>query len=163
MSRLSRRSIGSRRSIASRSGAVLKKLLFAAAVLVVSVAGLGVIGTVMIAAMFESVDDARQTGTKIKLDSVKTIVQQYQRDCGDLPRDLPELAVPDPRHGNCPWLTADDLRDTWGNPMMIKLGELADAFEIVSFGADGVENGFGFELGYDRDLSSDRPLVNDDA
>lgn len=126
--------------------------------LLVAIAILGILGTVVITSLWDAVDDARQTGTKTKLDSVKSVVQQYKKSHNELPTDLMVLTEEDPRHGNKPWLTEDDLRDTWGNLMVIKLGERPGEFEIVSFGGDGVDNGFTLDLGYDRDLSSNRPL-----
>lgn len=126
--------------------------------LLVAIAILGILGTVVIAALWDNVDDARQTGTKTKLDTVKSTVQQYKRLHNELPRELSVLTEDDPRHGNRPWLTEDDIRDTWGNFMVIKMLDRPGQFEIVSFGGDGVDNGFDLSLGFDRDLSSDRPL-----
>ena len=130
--------------------------------LLVAIAILGILGTVVITALWDNVDDARQTGTKTKLDSVKTVVQQYKRAHNELPEDLMILTEEDPRHGNRPWLTPDDIRDTWNNLMVIKLGDRAGEFEIISFGADGQENGFGLELSYERDLSSNLALIPDE-
>lgn len=126
--------------------------------LLVAIAILGILGTVVITTIWDNVDDARQTGAKAKLDSLKNTVMSYRRKHNDIPTDLSRLTEEDPLNGNRPWVTEDDIKDTWDNLIVIKRGDRAGEFELISYGADGVESGFGAELGYDRDLSSNRPL-----
>jgi len=126
--------------------------------LLVAIAILGILGTVVITNLWDNVDEANQVGTHTKLTQVKNVVQSYKRKHGEIPDDLMRLTEEDPKNGNRPWLKEDDLRDTWGTLLQLKKGERAGEFEIISLGADKTENGFGMELGYDRDLSSERPL-----
>jgi general secretion pathway protein G len=126
--------------------------------LLVAIAILGILGTVVITNLWDNVDEANQVGTHTKLRQVKDVVQSYRRKHGELPDDLMRLTEEDPKNGNRPWLKEEDLHDTWSNLIMLKKGDRPGEFEIVSFGSDGQENGFGMELGYERDLSSDRPL-----
>lgn len=126
--------------------------------LLVAIAILGILGTTVIMAVWDAPDDASQKTTKAKLGTVKQMVEMYKRTHYELPDDLQVLMEEDPRHGNRPWLASADILDAWNNPMQLKLGERPGEFEIVSLGEDGVLNGFGLELGYGRDLSSNRPL-----
>jgi general secretion pathway protein G len=130
--------------------------------LLVAIAILGILGTVVITTLWDNVDDAKQTGTKAKLDSLKNTVMSYRRKHNDIPDDLTKLIEEDPLNGNRPWLAEDDIKDTWGNTIVIKRGDRSGEFELISYGGDGQENGFGMELGYDRDLSSNRPLTGDE-
>ncbi|MBM4014575.1 MAG: prepilin-type N-terminal cleavage/methylation domain-containing protein [Planctomycetes bacterium] len=131
--------------------------------LLVAIAILGILGMVVVSSLWDNVDDAKQIGAKTKVDSIKTMVMQYRRIHNDLPGDLSVLTEEDPRHGNRPWLQSDEIRDTWGNQMIIKKGDRPGEFEIISFGADGIENGFDLTLGYERDISSNRPLDEEEG
>lgn len=130
--------------------------------LLVAIAILGILGTVVVTTLWDAVDESKQTGTKTKLDQVKQTVMRYRNKHGDIPDDLSRLVEADPLNGQRPWLSEEDLRDTWNNLMVIKRGERSGEFEIISFGADGVENGFDLGLGFDRDLSSNLPLTPDE-
>lgn len=126
--------------------------------LLVAIAILGILGMVVITNLWDNVDEANQVGTHTKLRQVKDVVQSYKRKHGELPDDLMRLTEEDPKNGNRPWLKEEDLRDTWRNLILLKKGDRPGEFEVISYGADGQENGFGMDLGYDRDLSSNLPL-----
>ncbi len=126
--------------------------------LLVAIAILGILGMVVVTSLWENVDNAKQIGAKTKVDQIKTMVMQYRRVHNELPNDLSVLTEEDPRHNARPWLQPDEIRDTWGNQMIIKKGDRPGEFEIISYGADGIENGYDLTLGYERDISSNRPL-----
>jgi general secretion pathway protein G len=139
-----------------RSGFTLIELLVAIAIL-------GILGVVVVQSLWDNVDDAKQVGAKTKVDQIKTTVMQYRRKHNELPNELSILTEEDPLNGNRRWLQPDELRDTWNNLMVIKKGERPGEFEIISYGEDGIENGYDLSLGFARDISSNRPLAEVDG
>ncbi len=132
--------------------------------LLVTVAILGVLATVAIGEIWDYIDDAKQTGTKAKLESIKTQVMMFKRKHNRVPDDLEVLLEPDDRNKGEPWLSEDDIRDAWGNRVYIIHGDRSSQFEIVSYGENNEEDGYDPSLGYDMDISSERPLFPaDDA
>jgi general secretion pathway protein G len=127
--------------------------------LLVAIAILGILGTVVIKAVAVYIDEARQTGTKTKVDIVHAQVESYRRKHNDLPRDLEDLLQADPMNNNLPYLdNVDDIYDAWSHKMDLVRGERTGQFEVVSYGANGTPDGYGFEHGLERDISSTRPL-----
>ena len=136
----------------SRAGFTLIELLVAIAIL-------GILGTVVIKAVSGYIDEAKQTGTKTKVDTVHAQVETFRRKHNDLPRDLDDLLQPDIMNNNVPYLdNEDDIYDAWAHKMELRKGDKTGQFEVVSLGANGAADGFGLELGLDRDISSVRPL-----
>ncbi len=136
----------------SRRGFTLIELLVAIAIL-------GILGTVVLKAVWGSVDDAKQEATKAKVDIVHGMVETFRRKHNDLPRSLDDLLVPDLMNNNRAYVdNPEDLLDAWNRRLDIKPGERVGQFEVVSYGANGTEDGFGLEYELDRDISSVRPL-----
>ena len=141
-----------RRRLRSRAGFTLIELLVAIAIL-------GILGTVVIKAVWSNIDEAKQTGTKTKVDMLHAQVESYKRKHNELPGELGELALEDPRNNNRAYVDSeDDLYDAWGNRMELLTGDKAGQFEVVSYGANGDPDGYTLDLGLDRDISSIRPL-----
>ena len=122
--------------------------------LLVAIAILGILGTVVIKSVWKNVDEAKQTGTKTKVDQIHDAVMMFRRKHNGLPKWPEEMLEPDIMNNNEPWLTEDEIVDAWGRQMELKQGDKAGQFEVVSLGADGTPDGEGF----DRDISSARPL-----
>ncbi len=130
--------------------------------LLVAIAILGILTATVVTTVWQHLDRANQTGTKGKLDTVHEILQTYKTKHGEVPDDITKLLEDDPRNNMKAWLTADDIKDTWGHQMVIKLGDKNGEFEVISYGEDGIENGFGPELGINRDISSRLSLDSTD-
>lgn len=123
--------------------------------LLVAIAILGILATIALNEVWGNIDTAEVETTKVKLRQLHNIVEQYYRKNRSLPRDLDELMNVDPRNLNKAWVINEDvLYDAWDNPFEIRVGDRTGEFWIVSFGADGMENGFEADLGMDADLSS---------
>lgn len=123
--------------------------------LLVAIAILGILGTVVLNSVWQYQDEARQTGTKTKLDTVRDKVQMYRRKHNALPKWPEDMLAPDNWNGGLPWLTPDEILDAWGNQMLMKTDTgKAGQFEIVSLGADNKDGGDGYE----KDLSSEHPI-----
>ncbi len=126
--------------------------------LLVAIAILGILGTVVVQTVWGYIDDANQTGTKTKLAQIKDKLMMYRRKHQDVPDSLTTLLEEDQANNMKPWLTEDEIKDSWGREMIIKRGDKPGEFEVISLGEDGQENGFDASLGTARDISSDRPL-----
>lgn len=122
--------------------------------LLVAIAILGILGTVVIKSVWKNVDEAKQIGTKTKIDQVHQAVQAFRRKHNTLPRWPEDMLEPDPMNNNEPWLTEDEIRDAWNQRLELVGGAKDSQFEIISRGYLGQEGGEGFE----RDISSARPL-----
>jgi general secretion pathway protein G len=129
--------------------------------LLVAIAILGILGTVVISKVWDNIDEARQTGTKTKVDMVHQQVESYRRKHNATPQDLNVMLEADVmNNGRAYFDNPEDLLDAWNNPLYIlpygdgRPGE----YQIVSYGANGVQDGYGIDLGLDRDISSKMPL-----
>jgi general secretion pathway protein G len=131
--------------------------------LLVAIAILGILGTVLIKGVYGHIDHAKQVSTQAKLESVHQQVVLFRRAHNTLPKWPDDMLQPDPMNNNEPWLNAEDVRDAWNNEIVLKPGQKSGQFELVSYGANGTEDGFGPELGIDRDLSSTRPMEGADS
>ena len=134
----------------SRAGFTLIELLVAIAIL-------GILGTVVIQKVWSHIDEAKQTSTITKLKEVHTQVQMYRRKHNVLPGSLEDMTEVDPMNTE-PWLNAEDILDAWDTPMELRPGNKPGEFEIVSLGQNKAADDFSADLGFDRDLSSTRPL-----
>jgi general secretion pathway protein G len=138
-----------RRAVDDRRGFTLIELL-------VVIAILGILGTIVVKNIWGNVDEARQKAAKAKVDNLDTQVQMYKRKHNEIPSDLRRLLEPDPLNNNDAWVEEDQLEDPWGTPLQIKID--GSKFEIISYGEDKMESGFGLEGGLQRDIGSRHPL-----
>ena len=104
-------------------------------------------------------DDARRTGTKAMVDVLDAAIQAYAKRHGQLPPSLDTLLASDPANGRKPYVeTNTGLGDAWGHDLAIVEGTDPGTYEVVSYGKNGVSDGFSRELGFDADISSRRPI-----
>ncbi len=120
-------------------------------------------GAVVAINVLDHPQKARQAAAKMQLSAFKTALELYAADNGFLPtraQGLQALVAPPasdpvprsyPPHG---YLDAPEVPlDPWGRPYAYLVpGSSGEAFEIVSYGADGEEGG----ADYAADLSSSR-------
>jgi general secretion pathway protein G len=128
--------------------------------LLVTIAILGILGTIVIRNVWDHYEESKQITAKGKVDALDTQVQMYKRKNNVLPKDLSVLSEPDPRNNGNAYVESSDLTDPWGNPYEIVQGDREGQFEVVSWGANGQKDGFGVDLGLERDIGS-KHLLND--
>jgi len=101
--------------------------------------------------MLSRVGKAKKDLARPKMTVIESAIERFGLDCGQYPDDSMGLdALLNPPAGleekwNGPYLKASQLIDPWGNPYMyVAEGEInPGSFDLVSFGADGVEGGEG--------------------
>ena len=125
--------------------------------LLVVIAILGILGTVVLKNLWGYIDEAKQKTAKEKVDTIDQQIQMYKRKHNDLPTDLRALLEPDPLNNGDPWVTEEALIDPWGNPMDFKIDDKRQ-FEVISYGENKMQDGFGLEFGLNRDIGSKHPL-----
>lgn len=132
--------------------------------LLVAIAILGILGTVVINQLWTNVDKAKQETTHAKVNSVWSIVQNYRRAHNGYPsQDMAELLEPDPKNVNQPWVDEENLLDSFGNRLeLIEDPDNRGRMVIVSYGANGTEDGWDPTYGLDMDIYSGRPLFPSD-
>ena len=111
--------------------------------LMLVVAILGVLGLVVATEIFPYFAKSQITVAKTNIDILKQAVEAYRMDNFlKLPSSLEELLQPNENHLNKPYIEkAEDLIDPWGNPYVYQVQ--GSDFEIISYGADGMEGGEG--------------------
>ena len=111
--------------------------------LMLVVAILGVLGMVVATQIFPYFAKSQITVAKTNIDILKQAVEAYRMDNFlKLPSSLDELLQPNENHLNKPYIEkAEDLIDPWGNPYVYMVQ--GSDFEIISYGADGMEGGEG--------------------
>ncbi len=118
--------------------------------LMVVVAILGVLGLVVATNIFPYFAQSQQTVAKTNIDTLKSTVEKFRMDNKlKLPSTLEELLQPNEFNLNEPYLEKEEsLVDPWGNSYIYNI--MGSKFEIISYGADGLEGG----EGADMDISS---------
>ena len=124
--------------------------------LLVVIAILGILGTLVVKNIWGNVDEAKQKAAKAKVDHLDQQIQMYKRKHNEIPRDLRVLLDPDPLNNNDVWVEEEQLEDPWGHALQIKID--GTKFEVISYGEDNMESGFGLEGGLARDIGSRHPL-----
>lgn len=133
------------------SGLTLIEILVSLTIL--SLAGAFVVGRVI-----DSLNDSKQKTAVIQMQNFKGRLQEYRLHCGQYPTTEQgiEALVTKPTSGpECKryapngYIDGQIPKDPWDNDYNYESD--GKTFKIKSFGADGVENG----EGYDRDLTPD--------
>jgi len=125
--------------------------------LLVVIAILGILGTLVLKNVLGYIDEAKQKAAKDKVDNIDQQLQMYKRKHNELPRDLRTLLDPDPLNNGDPWVQPESLVDPWDNPIDLKTDE-KNQFEVISYGDNKIQDGFGLEYGLNRDIGSKHPL-----
>lgn len=112
---------------------------------------LALLGTLVVPNIIKKFGAAKHNIAKAKMKLVEGELIQFKVDCGRFPSDTEGLAalvvMPDDLEGkwNGPYLKEKQLLDPWDNPFLyIAEGQLnPGSFDLISYGADGVEGGEG--------------------
>ncbi len=111
--------------------------------------------TVVGGRLFQNVDRAMQTTAKVQISEFESVLDLFRLDVGRYPtvqEGLTALRVQPPNvpRWNGPYLRKDLPLDPWGAPYAYRYpGEHSD-FDLISYGADGLEGG----EDQDRDIVS---------
>ncbi len=114
---------------------------------------LGILGAVVAPQMMDEPDKARVVQAKMQLENLSTAVKKFYLDNAFYPtteQGLEALVEP-PSTGRLPknypanGYISKIPQDPWGNDYVYTSPGRRTPFEIMSFGADGVEGGEGFD------------------
>lgn len=129
-------SLMTRRSRAQR-GLTLVELMVVLIILAILIAFLT-------SGLFSQAEGAKLKVTEMKLQKLKSAINQYQLMNNSLPSDPQALVSCGNQSGACvPVAQEDDLKDAWGTPMQFRLENSGRSYMIKSLGADRKEGGSG--------------------
>ncbi|MGB5985208.1 MAG: type II secretion system major pseudopilin GspG [Desulfobacterales bacterium] len=127
--------------------------------LMIVVVILGILAMVVVPNVMDRPDEARQIKAGSDIKSLETALRLFKLDNGFYPtteQGLQALVVKPttgkiPKKWNKPYLEKGKLpKDPWGNDFIYLSPGLHGDYDIVSYGADGVPGGEGF----DQDINS---------
>ncbi|OGW13027.1 MAG: type II secretion system protein GspG [Nitrospinae bacterium RIFCSPLOWO2_12_39_16] len=123
--------------------------------LMVVVLILGILAAIITPRIIGRTDDARVTEAKVQIRNLETALKLYKLDTGTYPTTEQGLdaLIEKPATGVIPkkWREGGYLEvkkipsDPWGNPYIYISPGLHGDYDIVSYGADGVRGGEGFD------------------
>lgn len=121
---------------------------------------LGILAAVIAPRIIGRADEAKVTEAKVQIKNLETALKLYKLDNGDYPSTNQglEALVEKPTTGKIPpkWREGGYLEkrkipvDPWGTPYVYASPGLNGDYDIISYGADGVRGGEGF----DKDIES---------
>lgn len=121
--------------------------------LMVVIVILGILATLIVPRLMERPGQAKQVKAQIQIKSFETALKLYRLDNGDYPSTEQGLQalVEAPTTGTIPkkypengYLEKGKVpKDPWGNDYVYLSPGIRDKFDIISYGADGVEGGEG--------------------
>ena len=108
---------------------------------------LGLVMGLLADRIFGAGDKAKVSITKLKLEEIKSQIEQYRLQYNALPRALEDLARCNEVTGQgcVPIANEEGLKDAWGNPLFYRLEGGGRAYKIASLGADAREGGEGVD------------------
>jgi general secretion pathway protein G len=112
---------------------------------------LALIASVYVPRMFRGMGEQKRKMARTKMANIESAIITFQLDCGRYPDEslgLEELIVRPAdleEKWKGPYLKPSELLDTWENPYIyVEEGEInMGSFDLMSYGADGVEGGEG--------------------
>ena len=109
---------------------------------------LALLGSVVVPGIVKKLGKAKHNIAKAKIMIIHGEVIRFQVDCGRLPSDFEEMLYKPSdleEKWDGPYLTEKQLLDPWGNPYeYYEQGSASgEGFDIISYGADGMEGGEG--------------------
>ncbi|MDM8539529.1 type II secretion system major pseudopilin GspG [Desulfococcaceae bacterium HSG9] len=101
-------------------------------------------------------DEAKQVKARMDIASLETALKLYKLDLGSYPADIQELVTPPATENSGKWRKGGYLEkskvpnDPWDYEYIYRSPGVNGDFDIVSYGADGVQGG----EGKDRDINN---------
>lgn len=123
--------------------------------LMVVIVILGILAAVIAPKVIGRTDEAKVTEAKVQISNIETALKMYKLDNGAYPSTEQGLdsLVKKPETGSIPksWREGGYLEkkkipvDPWGNPYVYASPGMNGDFDLISYGADGVRGGEGFD------------------
>lgn len=112
---------------------------------------LALIASVYVPRMFRGMGEKKKELARAKMANIESAIITFQLDCGRYPDEslgLEELIMCPAdleEKWRGPYLKRSELLDTWDNPYIyVEEGEInLGSFDLISYGADGIEGGEG--------------------
>lgn len=106
---------------------------------------LGLLAALVGPKMFGKTGKARQKAAKSQISLFETAIDTYRLDMRKFPADLKELREKPQADGKWegPYLPKEIPLDPWGNAYVYKTPGEHGAYDIISYGADGIPGGDG--------------------
>ena len=131
--------------------------------ILIAITIVSLLGTVTAVVLIQQIPRARVSKATMEIGNIKTALNLYYADNGNFPTPQQGLealitkpATPPVPENYLPGGYLDNLKvplDPWGNPYVYLIpGSGGEAFEIISYGADGEPGGDGFNA----DISSSK-------
>jgi len=117
----------SRRSRQGERGMTLLEIMIVVAIL-------GLLATVVVSNLMNKFNNAKVQTTKIKINEVKSTINQYYTVVGDYPDNMQDLV--NPPEGLSPFFDKVP-QDAWGKDLIYKPSSNGDSFDVMSLGKDG--------------------------
>ncbi len=101
-------------------------------------------------------DEAKQVKARMDIASLETALKLYKLDMGNYPTDIQALVNPPATGDSGKWRQGGYLeknhvpKDPWGYEYIYRSPGVNNDFDIVSYGADGVQGG----EGVDKDINN---------
>lgn len=109
--------------------------------IMVVIAIIGLLLTFVAPSVYNRLREANVMGTKAKMTNLKNYIAAYRIHHSKVPDRLDDLLQPNEKNFNLPYVeNTDDLKDAWGNDFEYERIS-SSRFDIISFGADGMEGG----------------------
>ena len=114
--------------------------------LIVVIALLAVLAAVVAPNLLGKASDANRKSAGIQLEKIGSAVELYRLETGRYPDRIEDLAVKPQgvERWNGPYVSKkSQLKDPWGNDLVIKKPGETHKFEVISYGGDGRPGGEG--------------------
>ena len=102
--------------------------------IMIVVAILGLLATVVVSNLMNKFNNAKVQTTKIKINEVKSTINQYYTVVGEYPNNMQDLT--NPPEGLSPFFDKVP-QDAWGKDLIYKPSPNGENFEVMSLGKDG--------------------------
>ena len=111
---------------------------------------LGMLAALVVPRLFKNVDKAKVSTTKAQIAAFDTALGAYRLDVGSFPTTEQGLQAlvqkpPGVENWDGPYLPKEIPLDSWGHPFVYHSPSEHGEYEIISYGADGVQGGEGFD------------------
>lgn len=104
---------------------------------------LGLLASLVAPTMFSKVDSSKRNTAVAQMQMLTTSLDAFRLDVGRYPDALEELMRSDKRGWDGPYLPRELPLDPWGNPYIYRIPGQQNAYDLLSYGADGREGGEG--------------------
>lgn len=102
---------------------------------------LGLLASLVAPTMFSKVASSKIKTAETQMKMLVTSMDAFRLDVGRYPQSLAELRHSDAASWDGPYLPKEVPMDPWGNPYVYTVPGAEEAFDLISYGADGKPGG----------------------